>query len=362
MRCGSRDSSPSKPDSRRPLLGRFIALAAAMVLVSGLLSLPVATMASQAQSFAPSVSHFHSPAGKARSSSGDGCPSGSWPTQVTGVPNVNPGMNQGFYIGVNANGLFSLVSTHPKSTPRVYYHFSGTVTTDGSFDDVSAIQLEKGDTYSVSADTHTLTFDFNNGGDLDGLSFLPMCGSTITFGLAIKGASAPTSRINVGMPSTNPSSDPFTFTRNSQICGSQQVQSSGPVTATLTDTATTGTDCKDYSGFTSTGGADGQDQTLSFNAATSAGNIPLTITIPWAPETECQPSEPTASDPLPECAPTQVSLDGVTFTDQTFCASASPGTLCTTNKSYNYVLVDGVTETQITETWVGDVDCCYWAR
>jgi hypothetical protein len=24
--------------------------------------------------------------------------------------------------------------------------------------------------------------------------------------------------------------------------------------------------------------------------------------------------------------------------------------------------VDGVTETQITEIWLGDVDCCYWKR
>jgi hypothetical protein len=152
-----------------------------------------------------------------------------------------------------------------------------------------------------------------------------------------------------------------TFTLTNQICGSQQIQSQGPVTATLADTAPTGTECKNYTTFTSTSGAGGQNQELSFNSF-SSGNIPLTITIPWAPQPECQPAQPTETDPLPECAPTQVSFDGVTFTDQTFCASASPGTLCTTSKTYNYIVVNGVTETQITENWVGDVDCCYWKR
>ncbi len=150
-----------------------------------------------------------------------------------------------------------------------------------------------------------------------------------------------------------------TFTMTNQICGQQQIQSQGPVTATLTDTAPTGTECKNYTTFTSTTGGSGQNQTLSFNSF-SEGNIPLSFTIPWAPQTECQPGSPTEEDPLPQCPVTQVSLDGVTFTDETFCASPSPGTLCATSKTYNYVVVDGVTETQITETWVGDVDCCYW--
>ena len=57
--------------------------------------------------------------------------------------------------------------------------------------------------------------------------------------------------------------------------------------------------------------------------------------------------------------PTQVSLDGMTYTDQTYCAVATAAQpLCTVNKDYNYVLgADGVTTfTQITETWSGLVD------
>ena len=362
MRYWPKSVRPSTSDSRRHSVLKPIALGAAITLVLGLLTLPFATIASPVLDTTASAKGVPHQAGHVLASVRDECPSGPWPAQVTGGPNVTAGMNQGFYIGANTNGTFSLEVTHHKMTPRVLYHFSGTVTTDGTFDNVSAISLEKEDTFSVSPDQHTLTLNFNNGGDIDGVSFVPTCGSTITFNLSIKSASADTSRINLGKPSTNPSSNPFTFTRPSQVCGSEQVQSTGPVTATLSDTAPAGTDCKTYDGFSSTVGEGGQNQTLSFNASAGSGDIPLTMTIPWDPQTECQPAAPTAADPLPECAPTQVSLDGVTFTDQTFCASASPGTLCTTSKTYNYVVVGGVTETQITENWAGDVDCCYWRR
>ena len=143
------------------------------------------------------------------------CDDGDWPRQVTGVPIAHPSMPQGFYIGANAGGVFSLLAAHRQVNPRDFYRFSGTVSTDGLFENVTPIMLEKRDTYSVSPDQHTLTFSFDNAGALDGLSFIPMCGSTITFNLSIKGVPAATSRINLGTPSTNPSSNPFTFTRSS---------------------------------------------------------------------------------------------------------------------------------------------------
>jgi hypothetical protein len=362
MRYGPSGVGHSKSGSRRLRVVKPVAFGAAIVLILGLLTLPVTTGALSVLNASASANGVHLRTPAVLTSVSNSCPTGPWPAQVTGVPKVNGGTHQGFYIGANSAGVFSMETTHPKFSPRVFYHFSGTVTTDGTFDNVTAISLEKEDTFSVSPDQHTLTFNFNDGGDIDGLSFIPTCGSSITFSLSIKSVSAPTSRINLGVPSTNPSSNPFTFTRPSQVCGSEQVQSTGPVTATLSDTAPAGTDCKTFDGFSSTVGDGGQNQTLSFNASPGAGDIPLAMTIPWAPQAECQPAAPSETDPLPECAPTQVSLDDVTFTDQTFCASASPGQLCTTSKTYNYVVVDGVTETQITENWVGDVDCCYWKR
>jgi hypothetical protein len=142
------------------------------------------------------------------------CDSGSWPAQITGVTPVFPNMTRGFYIGANAGGTFYLEASHHQTIPRVFDRFSGTVTTDGSFENVNAIMLERRDSYSVSPDGHTLSFSFEDGGDIDGVSFVASCGSTITFNLNFNGASAPTSIINLGMPSTNPSGNPFTFTRS----------------------------------------------------------------------------------------------------------------------------------------------------
>jgi hypothetical protein len=145
-----------------------------------------------------------------------------------------------------------------------------------------------------------------------------------------------------------------TFTLANQICGTQQIQSSGPITATLTDDAPAGTGCKSYSTFGSS--ITGSTQNVTFNAF-SSGAVHFTVTIPWAPETECQPGTPTAANPMPECAPTQVTIDGVNFSDQTYCPAASAAQpTCTTNKTYNYVAVGGTPKTQINETWDSLVD------
>jgi len=55
--------------------------------------------------------------------------------------------------------------------------------------------------------------------------------------------------------------------------------------------------------------------------------------------------------------PTQVTIDGVNFSDQTYCPAASAAQpTCTTNKVYHYIVVNGTPMTQITETWDSLVD------
>jgi hypothetical protein len=75
--------------------------------------------------------------------------------------------------------------------------------------------LEKHDQYSVSGDLHTLTFAFRNWGFIDGVSFTPTCGSMLTLQLNIQGTTAKTTTIHLGVPSSNPSTNPVTFTRTS---------------------------------------------------------------------------------------------------------------------------------------------------
>jgi hypothetical protein len=176
-----------------------------------------------------------------------------------------------------------------------------------------------------------------------------------------------------------------TFTLGSVVCGQQTIQSTGPVSATLTVNAQPSV-CKSYTSFSSGPTGNGQEA-LSFNGF-SAGAIPFTVNITWPAVPLCQPYDPNSNHPdpsslpvppaqtLPTCAPTEFSFDGVTYYDQAYCQTPQPpGTgivaeqeLCTANKSYNNDTVnpDGsVTPittasnapgTQITETWVGDID------
>jgi hypothetical protein len=174
------------------------------------------------------------------------------------------------------------------------------------------------------------------------------------------------------------------FTLGNVVCGQQTIQSTGPVSATLTVNAQPSV-CKSYTSFSSGTNANGQEA-LSFNGF-SAGSIPFTVNVTWPAQPLCQPYDDSnhpdpnsaaipAAQTLPTCAPTEFSFDGATYYDQAYCQTPqAPGAgivpqqeLCTANKAYNNVTVNpdgsvtpittasGVAGTQITETWVGDID------
>ena len=145
-----------------------------------------------------------------------------------------------------------------------------------------------------------------------------------------------------------------TLTLAPQVCGGQSITASpGPASATLN--IASGGGCQSYTAFSSTTTSNGT--TLTYNSYSPAP-VPFTFTVQWPNEAECQPGNDSQLSPLPECAPTQVSLDGVTYLDQTYCAApTNPGDpLCTESKAFNYVNVAGMTDTQITETWGGLID------
>jgi len=150
-----------------------------------------------------------------------------------------------------------------------------------------------------------------------------------------------------------------TFNLAPQVCGGQSITATGPIAATLS--IPSGGVCQSYTSFTSSNDSSGQN--LTYDEYSPGTTVPFTFVIPWAPQAECQPgNDPTVNNmttPLPECAPTQVTLDGTTYTDQTYCAApSSTQVLCTENKTFNYVPDGALTQTQITETWGGLVD---WA-
>ncbi len=192
--------------------------------------------------------------------------------------------------------------------------------------------------------------------------------------------------LNTSMSVVGPTA---TFTLGSVICGGQSITSSGPVAAKLSLTGSSSS-CKSYATFSS-------DQNQLHFDGFSAGSVPFTLNVTWPAEPLCQPyadsnhPDPTSApipppETLPVCAPHEFSFDGTTYYDQTYCQTPKPPgpgivpqqELCTANKTYNNDIVnpDGsvvpimattgpppgtqVPGTQITETWVGDVD--WWVK
>ena len=78
----------------------------------------------------------------------------------------------------------------------------------------------------------------------------------------------------------------------------------------------------------------------------------LTMTIDWGLVDKCRPD---AAGPEPTC-PTSTIDFGSGETPQVYCSTANPPSTppwCTTDRSFEYVTVDGVEKTHVTETWSG---------
>ena len=144
-----------------------------------------------------------------------------------------------------------------------------------------------------------------------------------------------------------------TFTLAPQVCGGGSITSSGTVQATLSIASSGG--CESYTAFSSNAAG----TSLTYNEYSGGTPQPFTVTIPWAPQPDCQPSPDVAAQytgtSLPLCPVTQFTVNGTTYYDQSFCAQATTALpLCTQNKDYNYTAYPG--ETQITEIWSGYLD------
>ncbi len=155
------------------------------------------------------------------------------------------------------------------------------------------------------------------------------------------------------------------FTLANEICGGQTINTastdgsatSGQVSVSLTLLGPN-TTCKWYTDFQSSANdvepATGTTKSIVFDSQALNGTQ-FTVTIDWGNETFCRPD----SDGAPACPPTLVSFDGVNFSPQTYCSVATAADpLCTTAKNFNYVTINNVTYTHVTETWSGIND---WA-
>jgi hypothetical protein len=132
-----------------------------------------------------------------------------WPQWVQGKPDgVDPNTTAATYMW-HSDGWHIRV-THHTTNRRT---FSGQLSTQGEFANVSPVRLEKGDQFQVSADKHSLTFLFKNYGKIDGLNFHTHCAPSIQFAFQSDGNTTPTRRIVIGRNNRHPQNNPFTVSR-----------------------------------------------------------------------------------------------------------------------------------------------------
>jgi hypothetical protein len=134
---------------------------------------------------------------------------GVWPGQVDGQPStLKAGAPTGYYVWHTSTG-WHLEVTHPTKTDVV---FSGTVTADGALK-YQRVGLEKNDITRLGPKDHTLSFAFNNHGELDGVHFTTDKTTTLTFTLDIDGHKAGTAQVSLGAKALHPDRVPFSVDR-----------------------------------------------------------------------------------------------------------------------------------------------------
>jgi hypothetical protein len=137
------------------------------------------------------------------------CGGTHWPLSAQGQPlTLVAGARAGDYLWHNDSG-WHLRVTHPGTTRIV---FSGTIVSNAPLS-VSPFKLERGDTYSLSADKKTLTYRFANHGRIDGLDLRTACATRLWVRGSMAGAKLPTSRILIGRAGRHPLQNPFVILR-----------------------------------------------------------------------------------------------------------------------------------------------------
>ena len=139
------------------------------------------------------------------------CDEGRWPLSAQGQPvTFRAGARAGDYIWHSATG-WHVRFTHASSSRLV---FTGRIVSNAPLS-VTPYRLERGDTFALSADHRTLTYNVRNYGHIDGLDFRTACATRLTFGGSMAGVKLPTGRIWIGRAGRHPLQNPFAILRHS---------------------------------------------------------------------------------------------------------------------------------------------------
>lgn len=140
----------------------------------------------------------------------------SWPTNLVGRSRPPAYSSQGFYFGVTHDFIWTLEATQPHRFPGHIY--AGTIHLNnglGYFYNVTSILLEPNQHDAFKLTGRTITFSFEDFGDIDGIQFYTSAATaSITFTLDIDGVPATSSQIFLGETKARPGTgSPLTFAR-----------------------------------------------------------------------------------------------------------------------------------------------------
>ena len=95
--------------------------------------------------------------------------------------------------------------------------FTGSIGTNGSFNDVNRLDLESNDIVKLNAMSNNISFDLMTAGDLDGISFRLSNGADATFSLFLDGQPINPSNIFLGPQNLRPNANTFSlYSRDDQ--------------------------------------------------------------------------------------------------------------------------------------------------
>lgn len=133
----------------------------------------------------------------------------AWGSRIEGRPaSFEAGATGGYYIWHDDAG-FHLRTTDPEG---VESHFTGTLTTNGRFHDVTLVRDEQHDQVTILGDG-TIAFDVHTFSGVDGFDFQIAGGDRVTFDLQRDGRQISTDHIFLGEDSVHPDRNPFTVRR-----------------------------------------------------------------------------------------------------------------------------------------------------
>ena len=223
---------------------RIKALAASALAATTILGFSTAAFADSGTAGTTGGSSSPASPGTTAPNSGGSTSTGScnsdseWPAYVQGQPANFKAGSDGVYMWHYIGGGWGLRVSHPRLPGKAnHVTFTGTISSAAIIGNVKPVDLEENDTVTIGAGGHTLAFDFNNYGGVDGVDFTATCTPGLKVDLKADGGRVQTRFIHLGAKDVHPGTNPFLIRRVSSDPGTAPATTTGPSTPTTPTTA-----------------------------------------------------------------------------------------------------------------------------